>query len=125
GAALRALGYTEAPSSFFALFAENELEQTGRSRWLTLGAVGMPPGPEELGPLRYFLDFAASTSPSVKHESEICLRRADGLPLPVLAVFTVLRNAAGEICGLLCVATDMAVRHHGELERMHALDDKN
>jgi PAS domain S-box-containing protein len=125
GAAMRALGYAEVPTSFFALFAENELEQTGRSRWLTLGAVGMPPGPEELGPLRYFLDFAASTSPSVTHESEIRLLQADGQPRPVLAVFTVLRDAAGEICGLLCVATDLVMRHHGEQERLNALDRQN
>lgn len=125
-AATRALGYSsETPVSFFALFAENELEQAGRSRWLTLGTVGMPPGAEELGPLRYFLDFAASTSPSVTHESEICMQRANGLPLPVLAVFTALRDAAGEICGLLCVAMDIAIRHHGEQERLHARDSQN
>jgi PAS domain S-box-containing protein len=125
--ASRALGYSDgaAAGSFFALFAENELEEAGRTRWLTLGTVGTPPGAKQLGPLRYFLDFAASTSPSDTHESEICMQRADGLPLPVLAIFTALRNEAGEICGLLCVATDLAVRHHGELERMHALDDKN
>ncbi len=125
-AATRALGYNSAiPASFFALFAENELEQAGRSRWLTLGTVGMPPGPEELGPIRYFLDFAASTSPSVTHDRRFASNGLTASPLPVLAVFTVLRDAAGEICGLLCVATDVAIRHHGEQERLHALDDKN
>jgi len=125
-AAARALGYSSAmPPSFFALFPENELEQAGRGRWLSLGAVGMPPGPPEQGALRYFLDFASSTSPSVMHESEVRLQRANGEPLPALAVFTVLRDLAGEICGLLCVATDMAMRQRGEQERLHALHRQN
>jgi len=120
-AAARALGYNfETAPSFFNVFVDGELEQVGRSRWLTLGAVGTPPGPVEQGPLRYFLDYAASNSPSVKHESEIRLKRANGAPLPVLAVFTILRDSAGAICGLLCVATDMAMRQRGEQERLLA-----
>jgi PAS domain S-box-containing protein len=126
-AATRALGYVDKtpPKSFFALFAENDLETVGRRRWLTLGTTGTPPGPVEQGALRYYLDFAASTSPSVTHESEIRLESADGRPVPVLAVFTALRDAAGEICGLLCVATDNAMRHLGEQERLRALDRQN
>ncbi len=125
-AASRALGYTDAaPESFFALFAEKELERVGRMRWLSLGSTGMPPGPEEQGAMRYFLDFACSTASSVTHESEIRLQRVDGSSLPALAVFTVLRDPAGEICGLLCVATDVAMRRRGEREQMNALDRQN
>jgi PAS domain S-box-containing protein len=117
-AAARLLGRdAHAPISFSALFQDGELERTGRSRWLTLGTVGAPPGPEELGPLRYFIDYASSTSPSVSHEAEIQMRRETGETLPALAAFAALRDAAGDICGILCVATDMAMRYRGSHER--------
>ena len=125
-AAAKALGYSaDSAPGFFALFAENELERAGRSRWLTLGTTGTPPGAAELGPLRYFIDYAASTTAAVVHETEIKLQRATGEALPVLAVFTVLRDPVHEICGVLCVATDQAVRMRGEKERLRELSRHN
>ncbi|HEY0307319.1 MAG TPA: response regulator [Acidobacteriaceae bacterium] len=121
-AATRLLGYSAGTElSFFSLFQEKELERVGRNRWLTLGAVNVPPGPEDMGPLRYFIDYAASMAPSVSHETEIQFRREDGESLSALAVFTVLRDPIGEICGILCVATDHAMRHRGSNERRGSL----
>jgi PAS domain S-box-containing protein len=121
-AAARMLGYdVNAAIRFTSLFVDDELERAGRNRWRTLGAFNVPPGSDDMGPLRYFTDYAASMSPSISHEIEIQLQAADGTALPALAVFTALRNAAGDICGVLCVATDQAMRHRGSNERRGAM----
>ncbi len=116
----RILGYTSEEmlgrARFEDICVEGDLKRTGRELMMTLHLPSeFEPEPDDPNnPLRNYLEYVSSIPSNHVRGFEMSYKRKDGTVFPGMVYLSAIREAHGEVTGILAICTDMSATKRAE-----------